>query len=277
MSADARTLLARPDLADVRLEGLVRAGRFAAATPMRCAAPLAGVLDAAADGAKQEDELLFGELFEVLETRAGWAWGQARRDGYVGFVRTEALAAAGEAPTHRVAVLRTCGFARPDLKSKVLGLLSLNSLVRPREIQNGYVDCGEAGWITARHLAPIGAFETDPVCVAELYLGAPYVWGGRSSLGLDCSGLVQQAFYAAGRACPRDTDQQMAAFTQAPRRSELIRGDLVFWKGHMGLMLDGVRLLHANAHHMATAIEPLDEALARIEQAGVPFLGYRRP
>ena len=277
MKADARTLLARPDLADAELEGLVRASRFADPKPMRCVAPLAGVFEAAEDGAEQQDELLFGEIFEVLEAQAGWAWGQARRDGYVGFVRAEALAPEGEAPTHRVAALRTCGFVRPDLKSKVTALLSLNSLVRPGETQGGYADCGEAGWISARHLAPIGAFETDPVSMAQLYLGAPYVWGGRSSLGLDCSGLVQQAFYAVGRACPRDTDQQIALLTETPTRPELMRGDLVFWKGHMGMMLDGSRLLHANAHHMAVAIEPLDEALVRIEKAGVPFRGYRRP
>ena len=276
MSADARTLLARPDLADAGLEGLVRADHYAEATPMRCTLAQAGVLKTAQDGAEQQDELLFGEIFEVLEIRDGWAWGQARRDGYVGFVRAEALAAEGEAPTHRVAALRTCGFVRPDLKSKVTALLSLNSLVRPSEIQGGYADCGEAGWIFARHLAPIGVFETDPVSVAELYLGAPYLWGGRSSLGLDCSGLVQQAFYAVGRACPRDTDQQLAAFDETPGRTELRRGDLVFWKGHMGVMLDGTRMIHANAHHMAVAIEPLDGALARIEKAGVPFVGYRR-
>ena len=277
MSADPRTLLARADLADERLEGLVRAGRFAAVRPMRCAEPLAGVFKAPEDGAERQDELLYGEGFEAMEMRDGWAWGQARRDGYVGFVRAGALAAAGEAPSHRVAALRTAGFARPDLKSEVVCLLSMNSLIRAGEVQRGYVDAGEAGWIFAAHLAPIGVFETDYVAVAERYLGAPYVWGGRSSLGLDCSGLVQAGMQAAGRACPRDADQQFAAFAEAPARPDLARGDLAFWKGHVGIMLDRERLLHANGHHMATAIEPLDEALARIEGAGVPFVGYRRP
>ena len=277
MTGDRRTLLARPDLADEGLEGLIRAERFQAPRAMRCGRPSAAILKAPDAASERQDELLYGEGFQVLDLQDGWAWGQARRDGYVGFVRTDALTATGDEPTHRVRALRTAGFARPDLKSEVHALLSMNSLIRAGETRNGYVDTGDSGWVFAAHLLPIGVFETDFVAVAERYLGAPYLWGGRSSLGLDCSGLVQAAMQATGRACPRDTDQQFAFFAGEPDRSGLARGDLVFWKGHMGLMLDHGRLLHANAHHMATAIEPLDEALARIERAGVAFVGYRRP
>ena len=275
--SDRRTLLARPDLADSRLEGLVRAERFAEVTAMRCIQPTAGVRKAPEDGSEQEDELLFGEGFDVLETRDGWSWGQARRDGYVGFVRSVALAPSGGPPTMRVGALRTCGFSRPDLKSAVVALISMGGLIRAGESRNGYVDAGEAGWIWAAHLERIGIFETDAAAVAERFLGTPYLWGGRSGLGLDCSGLVQQALMATGRACPRDTDQQFAAFPDAVERDGLARGDLVFWKGHMGMMLDADRMIHANAHHMAVAVEPVDGALVRIEKAGVPFLGCRRP
>jgi cell wall-associated NlpC family hydrolase len=278
MSADPRTLLARPDLADERLEGLVRAERFVQTQSMRCTQAIAAIHEAPDAESRQADELLFGEGFEVLESKDGWAWGQSRRDGYVGFVRAEALGAAGEEPTHRVGALRTYGFSRPDLKSRVASLVSMNSLVRAGEVKGGYVDAGEAGWIYADHLRPIGLFETDPVAVAERFLGAPYLWGGRSSLGLDCSGLVQMAFQAVGRACPRDTDQQMAAFAEAPGRPDLVRGDLVFWRGHMGMMLDAERMIHANAFHMAVAVEPVDEAIARIrERPGLEVLGFRRP
>ena len=278
MTPDARTLLARPDLADERLEGLVRAERFAAVQLRRCVQPTAGMFKTRDEAGERQNELLFGERLDVLEAEGGWAWGQARRDGYVGFVRTEALAPAGEAPTHRVRALRTCGFAKPDLKARLIALVSMNSLVRAGETRDGYVDAGEAGWIHASHLAPIGVFESDFVAVAERYLGAPYLWGGRSSLGLDCSGLVQSALQAIGRACPRDADQQLAAFADAGGREDLKRGDLVVWKGHIGLMLDGQRLLHANAHHMAVAIEPADEAILRIREktASVP-VGFRRP
>jgi len=277
MSADARNLLARPDLADERLEGLIRAEQFAAAEAMRCAAPQAWIHKAPALSSERLDELLYGEGFEVLEARDGWAWGQARRDGYVGFVRADALAPEGEAPLLRVQALRTTGFKAPDLRSEVVASLSMNSLIGPGEIRNGYVDAGEAGWVFARHLAPVGAFEADHAAVAERYVGAPYIWGGRSSLGLDCSGLVQLAMQAAGRACPRDTDQQLAAFADPTDRQALARGDLVFWKGHVGIMLDHDRMIHANGHHMATAVESVDEALARIEAAGWPQRGFRRP
>ena len=278
MSGDRRTLLARPDLADERLEGMVRAERFASVQAMRCITPTAGIFRTPDDEAEREDELLFGEGFDALEIAGGWAWGQARRDGYVGFVRTDALAGAGDAPTHRVQALRTCGFARPDLKSRVVGLISTNSLIRAGGRQGGYVDAGEAGWVFEGHLSPIGVFETDPVAVAERYLGAPYLWGGRSSLGLDCSGLVLSSLQAVGRACPRDTDQQLASFADVGNRGALRRGDLVFWKGHTGMMLDGERLLHANAHHMAVAIEPVDEAISRIRaNVGLEPVGFRRP
>ncbi len=278
MSADPRTLLARADLADERLEGMVRAERFAPVQAMRCITPTAGIFRTPDDEAEREDELLFGEGFDALEIAGGWAWGQARRDGYVGFVRADALAGAGDAPTHRVQALRTCGFARPDLKSRVVGLISMNSLIRAGGRQGGYVDAGEAGWVFEGHLSPIGVFETDPVAVAERYLGAPYLWGGRSSLGLDCSGLVLSSLQAVGRACPRDTDQQLASFADVGNRGALRRGDLVFWKGHTGMMLDGERLLHANAHHMAVAIEPVDEAISRIRaNVGLEPVGFRRP
>ena len=278
MSADPRTLLARPDLADERLEGLVHSQRFAAVKAMRCALPTAGIFRAADEATERQDELLFGEGFDVLETRDGWAWGQARRDGYVGFVRADALAAAGDPPTHRVRALRTCGFLAADLKSKVVSLVSMNSLVRAAARRDGYVDTGDGGWIYEPHLSPIGVFEAEPVAVAERYLGAPYLWGGRSSLGLDCSGLVQASLLAVGRACPRDTDQQLAAFEDAGGRADLRRGDLVVWKGHIGMMLDGERLLHANAFHMAVATEPVDEAIARIRtKIGAEPVGFRRP
>lgn len=275
---DPRTTLARPDLADVRLEGQVRAARFAAARAMRCIAPAAGVLEAGAEDARQQDQLLFGEGFDVLEEAGGWAWGQARRDGYVGWVRLQALGPQGEAPTHRVGALRTCGFSQADLKSRVVGLYSINALVVATEAQDGFLRCGEAGWIWAPHLAAIGEFEAEAAAVAERFLGAPYVWGGRDSLGLDCSGLIQQALHATGRACPRDTDQQLAAFPREAAPDALERGDLVFWKGHVGMMLDASRLLHANAHHMAVAIEPLGETIARVKQRyGNEPVGFRRP
>lgn len=274
---DPRTTLARPDLADLDLQGLVAADRYEAPSPRQAAVPTAALRKAPHPMAEQWDQLLFGELFRVLEVKDGFAWGQAARDGYVGFVAEEDLAMPGAPATHQVAVPRTYAFAEPNIKSRPVGLYSLNALTAIEAIDGRFAKGEGTGWFVAAHLRPIGVAQGDYVAVAETFLGAPYQWGGRESLGLDCSGLVQQALAACGRAAPRDTDMQLAFFapiTEAERR----RGDLVFWKGHVALLLDADTLLHANAHHMAVAIEPLAEAIARIEAAGGGTVtGWRRP
>ena len=275
MSGDGRTLLARPDLADRRLQGRRRAMAFAEPRPFRCRAPFAAIRKAPDLRGEQENQLLYGEVFDVLEESREWAWGQARRDGYVGYVALGALGALDGLPSHRVRALRTYGFERPDKKSCFIGPFSLNALVRARgEPQGGFVDGGSAGWIFAAHLAPAGVFDGDPAAVAERHLGAPYLWGGRDSQGLDCSGLVQQALYACGRACPRDADQQLAFFDREVPRGELRRGDLAFWPDHVAMMLDGERLIHATSRFMAVAVEPLADAAQAIGREPIAF---RRP
>jgi cell wall-associated NlpC family hydrolase len=264
---DTRLTLARPDLASARLEGLVRAGRFADTKIMRLATPSAAVRAAPRADAEQVDQLLFGELFEALEWVDGFAWGQAARDGYVGWVEAAALSPRLLDSTHRVVAPRTFAFAEPSIKSPARGPFSLNALMSVTDGNGPMVLAEGAGWIAKAHLSEIGAAFEDRASVAERFLGTPYLWGGRDSLGIDCSGLVQQAFFAAGLACPRDSDLQ--AKLGAPVSAETLdRGDLVFWRGHVGMMLDGERLLHANAHHMAVAIEPLAEATQRIAGAG---------
>lgn len=278
MTLDPRVTLARPDLAARALEGVAPARAYADPQVMVVSAPAAALRKAPETAAEQLDQVLFGELFDVLEIKDGFAWGQARRDGYVGFVAADALTPAGPPPDRRVSAIRTYAFAEPSIKSRALGPFSINSLVAVEAREGRFAKAAGAGWFVEIHLAPIGeAFETDAASVAERFLGAPYLWGGRESLGLDCSGLVQQALFACGRACPRDTDQQEAAFAPIPRDS-LRRGDLVFWRGHVAMMLDAARIIHANAHHMAVAMEPLDEVIARVSAAeGGEPTGYRRP
>lgn len=273
---DTRMTLARADLADQRLEGLAPAEHYAPSRLMVCAAPSTAVRAEASPDAEQWDQLLFGEVFRVLEEKNGFVWGQAARDGYVGYVATSALVEQAQPPTHSVSVLRTYAFSQPDIKSRPEGLYSLNALVTIEARDGRFAKGVGTGWFVEDHLIPIGRGQRDYVAIAERFLGAPYQWGGRESLGLDCSGLVQQALYACARACPRDTDMQRAFFRQIVE-SDRQRGDLVFWKGHVAILLDADTILHANAHHMATAIEPLAEAIARIEATptGAP-LGYRR-
>jgi hypothetical protein len=270
---DVRLTLARPDLADAALEGLVAAERYAEARPMQATTPSVAIRTAAKAQAEQVDQLLFGETFNVLEAADGWGWGQADRDGYVGYVELRWLADAVIQPSHWVGVIRTYGFAEPSIRAPVTGLLSLNALLSVEKAEDErFVRVSRLGYVARHHLSPIGGhLAHDPAGVAERLIGAPYLWGGRDSLGLDCSGLVQQALYACGRACPRDSDLQQALgqpLDIGPDLEGLQRNDLVFWKGHVGIMLDDARLLHANAHHMATAVEPLAVAVARIEAAG---------
>jgi cell wall-associated NlpC family hydrolase len=270
---DPRITLARPDLADAALEGVAPASRYAEPQLMQVKAPSTAIRSAPDLHAEQLDLLLFGETFRVLEAAGGWGWGQADRDGYVGHVALRCLDETVVRPTHWVGAIRTYGFAEPSIRAPVTGLLSLNALVTVEGVADQrFVKVARLGYVAVHHLSPIGDhLAQDPAGVAERFVGAPYLWGGRDSLGLDCSGLVQQALYACGRACPRDSDMQQALgqpLDIGPDLEGLQRGDLVFWKGHVGVMLDATSLLHANAYHMATIVEPLAEAVARIEAAG---------
>jgi len=264
---DRRTTLARRDLASADLEGRIAARAYSTVAPARARASATSVRIAADSSAERVDQLLFGEVFDVLEATGLFAWGQARRDGYVGYVERDALTTGVSAPTHWVSVPRTFAFESPNIKATAFGPLSLNSLVSIDGEGGRLVHARGAGWIAGSHLTPVGETLPDPAGVAEMFLGAPYLWGGRDSLGLDCSGLVQQALYACGRGCPRDTDQQ-ASLGRDADPEDLRRGDLVFWRAHVGMMLDAERLIHANAHHMSVAIERLDDAARRISRAG---------
>jgi cell wall-associated NlpC family hydrolase len=277
VGADPRLTLWRPDLAASALEGLVASERYVATRTLRLAAPSAPLLRGPDPNAERLDELIHGELFEALDERVGYLWGQARRDGYVGFVEADALGAVGPSPTHRVRALSAYALAAPSIKSRASGPFSLNALVAVEAEEGRFSRTAGGRFFWAADLAPIGSgFERDPTAVAERFLGAPYLWSGRTSLGIDCSGLIQQALYACGRACPRDADQQ-AKLGRPVDRTELGRGDLVCWNGHIGIMLDQSRLLHATSHHMATVIEPLAGVIARNGAAGRGSpTGFRR-
>lgn len=276
--SDPRLCLVRGDLAAAELEGLWPAARYKRTTPMRVSAPTAALRSAPDSQAEQASQLLFGESFNVLLEEKDYAFGQVDRDGYVGFVGKDALSIGRGSPEHRVRALRTFAFSEPSIKSSPVGAYSLNALVTPIETEGRFVRAADSGWFISDHLAKISDFDDDPVEVAERFLGVPYLWGGNDSLGLDCSGLVQQALRACGKACPRDSDQQMAIGDPIAELETLQRGDLIFWKGHVGFIVGPNRLLHANAHHMAVAIEALDAAIHRIVAAGSGRpIAFRRP
>jgi cell wall-associated NlpC family hydrolase len=209
-----------------------------------------------------------GELVTIYDEHEGWAWGQLQGDGYVGYLQSALLDDAGLAPTHRVAAIRTFLYPGPNLKLPAITFLSLNSRVTVAEVHGEYARLAKGGWVYAAHLAGIETHLTDYVAVAEHLIGTPYLWGGKTSLGLDCSGLVQMALLAAGVQVPRDSDMQEKGLGSPievrPDLGGLQRGDLVFWKGHVGLMMDATRLVHATAHTMTVSVEPLAFAEERI-------------
>lgn len=261
--SDPRLTLVREGVADEALQGVAPAGSYTETMAMRCAVTSAPVRATQDPYSEQVDQLLFGEGFEVLSEHGAFAYGQTRRDGYVGYVhRTHLVSGVGEI-THWVRALRTIAFSLPDYKSAALTPLSLNSLVAVEALEGAFAKVTGAGWVSVEHLSPISEVEQDFVAVAERFLGAPYLWGGRESTGVDCSGLLQAALLACGGWAPRDTDMQAPALGEAIDAADARRGDLVFWTGHVGILLDERRLLHANSHHMAVAIEPLDQVITR--------------
>lgn len=271
---DPRLTPARPDVAAEELRGLVEARRYDPGRAYQVSASVLPIRKTCEEDGAQETQALFGEVFTVYDERDGWGWGQAATDGYVGYVQMEGLSAPVLPATQRVKALRTYRFSAPDLKSSPLGLISMNALLAAGEVQDGFVADGRGGWVWAKHLAPIAAAVGDPVTIAVRFIGAPYFWGGRESLGLDCSGLLQNAFAAAGRAVPRDADMQEGFFASGDEGDVLWRngsdgsawqdlalgrGDLLFWPGHVAMMIDDTRMVHANATHMATSVDPARE------------------
>ncbi|ACI99719.1 C40 family peptidase [Rhodospirillum centenum] len=278
VSPDPRIHPWRPDLAAAHLKGRVTAERFVEGVPCQIRTGFAALTETPDFDARQSSQLLFGEVFTVYEERDGWVWGQNGTDGYVGYLRLEALDAEVRTPTHTVTALRSYVYPEPDLKTPPLDLLSLGSQLSVTGQsgggqQGGWLELATGGWIFAGHASPLSAPPADPVDTALRFLGTPYLWGGRTSLGLDCSALVQLALATAGLPCPRDSDLQAAsvgALVSADGHGHAFRrGDLVFFPGHVGIMADADDLIHANAFHMEGVRESLAAVLARAGDKGI--------
>ena len=249
--------------------------------PYEVAEPTAPLRRAPFPDAPLDTEALKGERVTVYETtEEGWAWGQLAADGYVGYIPAGALREPGPEPTHKVSALRTLVFPGPSAKLPPVEALPLGCRLAVARVEEPFAVTASGGYVPARHLAALDSAERDFVAIAERFMGAPYLWGGKTSLGIDCSGLVQVALTACGIACPRDSDMQERALgmslAPAPDFAGLQRGDLVFWKGHVALVHNPATLIHANAFHMAVALEPLAEAIARIRAAGSDVTSVKR-
>lgn len=274
MTADPRLTLARPEVADVRLRDMVAAARYAEPQRMQVAAEIVDVRGAP-DGASLVTQFLHGEIVDTLEVSNGLLLGKSLTDGYVGYCAASDLVPVGPPPTHRIVAPWSQIFPEPTLKRIPTGGLPYMARVAVLDEAEGYARLGPDAWVPAQHLETLETVASDFVAVAETLMGASYLWGGRSADGLDCSALVQLSLEQAGVAFPRDSDQQ--AREGAAVKGPLRRGDLVFWQGHVGIMQDAERLLHANMHHMRVVSEPLDTAVARIAASPTgPVTAQRR-
>jgi hypothetical protein len=278
---DPRVTPARGDLAAKHLEGRVKAERYVEGELRKAVVPQAPLRDEPRHDALLHTEALKGELVTVYDTtEEGWSWGQLQSDSYVGWLPTEGLGEVGPETTHRVAAIRTLVFPAPSIKVPPLEALPFGSQLTIARIEPPFAVTPANEFVPLRHLVDVSHREPDFVTVAERFLGAPYLWGGKTSAGLDCSALVQLSLNACGIPCWRDSDMQEQSFPPivepALDLSNLQRGDLMFWEGHVAIVRDASTLIHANAFHMAVAIEPTAEAVTRIRAAGFEISSVRR-
>jgi len=277
---DPRLTPARPELAAKYLEGKIEAARFVTGEEFEIVETLAPLREAPSSDATLSTQALKGERVTIYDRSGeGFAWGQLNSDGYVGWLPDRALAKPAAPPTHKITSLRTFAFPGPSIKLPPVDTLVMGDLITLAREDGAFAVTREGWYLPRQHVGSIDRYADDFVAVAERFAGTPYLWGGKSSFGIDCSGLVQVALNAARIGCPRDSDMQQDGLGRVLTTAEskkLQRGDLIFWQGHVAIVRDANTIVHANAHHMLTVIENTSDAIARIKAAGSEITAIKR-
>jgi hypothetical protein len=278
---DPRTNAYRSDLAASSLKQLVRAPKYVDGEVRQAVAPQVPLRVGPHFDAPLATEALLGEIMTVFDVQNGWGWVQLHNDGYVGYAPLDGLSTNVEEPSHKVSARLTYVYPAPDMKTPPYMRLSFGCGVSLSGLTEGrFVELARGGFVFADHLVGGRERAKDFVRVAERYVGAPYLWGGKSSTGIDCSGLVQISLQAAGALCPRDSDMQLAGVGETidPAKLDAIqRGDLLFWQGHAAIAQSGDWMLHASGFHMEVVVEPIRRAIERIAESHGPLMAIKRP
>lgn len=261
---DRRLYPATARVAHVSLRGTVGDIPLTAGQDMEITATLADLL-AAPNGARDR-QLVHGEGFCVVDTQGDHAFGFARKDGYCGWVLASALRPVAP-KTHWVCAPASHLYPAPRVQAPPIHALPFGANVQVLGQDGGFAQTDQ-GFIPLPHLRALGTGLGDPATVAEMFLHCPYLWGGNSHAGIDCSGLVQGALLACGILAPADSDLQQSIGAALPSGAPLQRGDLLFWRGHVAMVVDDQRLIHANGHTMNVAYEEISACIIRIAAAG---------
>ena len=278
---DRRIFAYRDEFAALALKGKITVPTYAEPSIFHVCASIATLFASPRLTSERISEAHFGEMIDIFELHEGWAWGQLKSDSYVGYIQSECLTPGSNGATHKVSALRTFRYCNANIKSPASGWAGLNAPLQVKNHGGEFSQLQDDSFVYASHIVPIDGKASDFVAVAQKFSGTPYLWGGKSSLGLDCSALIQQSLHAIGIACPRDSDmieyelRQDKKFNLATGKAQ--RGDLLFWSGHCALMVSESQMLHANAHHMLVTAEEAEPALARIAQQSGKTTSRLRP